>query len=249
MESRQEVYYGRCLANPSHLTHSEMLSNFDPGRMLADNSLHGSEMQPASRIAVLGLYSSGSTAIAGVLHRLGVNMGPPFWCNSNDESNYNYYEPYGLSKKLRKWWKEPYIKEKTGPSKRIRYFSQWIQEQERASAGRATGAKHPLLSLCGDDLLQAWGQGTKFIWAHRPLQKSIERLKVRGWFQRKVPPEELQTTLWNSLERFFARQNHFCIDFQQMKLKREETIRELADFVRITPTEETVHAAVSFIRQ
>src|SRR6266576_4665725 len=32
-----------------------------------------------TRIAVLGLYRSGSTVVAGVLHHLGVDMGPPFY--------------------------------------------------------------------------------------------------------------------------------------------------------------------------
>lgn len=40
------------------------------------------------RIAVLGLYNSGSTCVAGILDRLGVDMGAPFWASETD----NYYE-------------------------------------------------------------------------------------------------------------------------------------------------------------
>jgi hypothetical protein len=30
-------------------------------------------------VAILGCYRSGSSLLAGVLHRLGVDMGSPFW--------------------------------------------------------------------------------------------------------------------------------------------------------------------------
>ena len=64
-------------------------------------------MGAQARIAVLGLYNSGSTVIAGMLHRLGVNMGQPFWQTSADGAACNHYEPYDLSWHLRRWWDEP----------------------------------------------------------------------------------------------------------------------------------------------
>ena len=68
-----------------------------------------------TRIAVLGVYRSGSTAVAGALHHLGVDMGPPFF--------EGFYESAGLSKQLRRWWDEPRLVEKVG------------QAQARARAG------------------------------------------------------------------------------------------------------------------
>ncbi|MCX6913612.1 MAG: hypothetical protein NT167_11280 [Verrucomicrobia bacterium] len=56
-----------------------------------------------TRIAVLGVYRSGSPAVAGALHHLGVDMGPPFF--------EGFYESAGLSKQLRKWWDEPRLRE------------------------------------------------------------------------------------------------------------------------------------------
>jgi hypothetical protein len=96
-----------------------------------------------TRIAVLGVYRSGSTAVAGALHHLGVDMGPPFF--------EGFYESAGLSKQLRKWWDEPRLREKVSQAKRVRVLAQWIQERERGGV-RWVGMKHPLLSLCGEDL-------------------------------------------------------------------------------------------------
>lgn len=102
-------------------------------------------MGAATMIAVLGLYNSGSTALAGALHRLGVDMGAPFWRDSDDRSPRNYYEPWDLSCRLRSWWDEPEAREAVNQATRVAYLRDW-----RRRAGRCpgpAGAKHPLLSL------------------------------------------------------------------------------------------------------
>src|SRR5436190_16197088 len=108
----------------------------------------------STRIAVLGLYRSGSTVVAGVLHHLGVDMGAPFYGG--------YYESDWVSKQLRVWWDEGgELQEKVQQSKRVKVLAEWMKERE-ASGARWVGIKHPLLSLCGEDLLQAWGEETRF---------------------------------------------------------------------------------------
>lgn len=57
-------------------------------------------LQMRKRIAVLGLYRSGSTMLAGTIARLGVYMGKEFYMD--------FYEPEWLSRQLRSWWNEPY---------------------------------------------------------------------------------------------------------------------------------------------
>jgi hypothetical protein len=86
------------------------------------------------------------------------------------------------------------------------------RNQERAARGAPVGLKHPLLSLSAPDVLAAWGTGTVFVWAHRPLAESIERIHRRGWW-RRLPNmtdalahevrADLQTKLWRSLRAFF----------------------------------------------
>jgi len=98
------------------------------------------------RIAVLGLYRSGSTVLAGVLHHLGVDMGAPFYGG--------YFESDWLSKQLRLWWDEPRLREKVPQDKRVRILSQWMRDREEAGA-RWVGTKHPLLCLSAEDLVQA----------------------------------------------------------------------------------------------
>lgn len=195
-------------------------------------------------IAVLGLYNSGTTALAGALHRLGVYMGPPFWCNSDDNAKSNFYEPWELSCQLRQWWNEPAIRENTDRQTRIVCLANWLQMRQGHHQG-AVGAKHPLLSLCGEDLVTAWGAATLFLRTWRPLEESIARLKARNWF----PPHEdqLQQTLWQALEQFCVRRPHLIIEYHRLRTDPSTVLREIAAYVHLNPTASQWAAAEAFI--
>jgi hypothetical protein len=190
-----------------------------------------------TRIGVLGLYRSGSTALAGILHHLGVDMGAPFY--------ENYYEPLDLSRQLRKWWNEPELTAMTSASKRIAGLKQWIKKRENAGAG-CVGAKHPLLSLCGSDLLQAWGTSTRFIRSHRPLDKSVQSLTRLGWWPNKE--DFVQTTLWNATANFFATQEHLLVDYEAMLENPEREILRIVDYIGVHPTDGQIINAIQSIR-
>ena len=191
-------------------------------------------MKP-TRIAVLGVYRSGSTAVAGALHHLGVDMGPPFF--------EGFYESAGLSNQLRRWWDEPRLREKVSQAKRVRVLAQWIQERERGGA-RWVGMKHPLLSLCGEDLVQAWGPETRFIRCCRPLEDSIDSLKRLG---RKVNGEFLQGTLMTALDRFFAGREYLAVEFADLMSNPRREVERLKEYLQITADSERIESAVRFI--
>jgi hypothetical protein len=188
-----------------------------------------------TRIAVLGVYRSGSTAVAGALHHLGVDMGPPFF--------EGFYESAGLSKQLRKWWDEPRLVEKAGQAKRVRVLEQWIKEREQGGA-KWVGMKHPLLSLCGEDLVQAWGSETRFIRCCRPLADSIDSLKRLG---RSVDGEFLQGTLMAALDRFFAGREHLAVEFADLMSNPRREVERLMEYLSITADAAKIEAAIRFI--
>jgi hypothetical protein len=159
---------------------------------------------PARRIAIVGLYNSGSSAVAHLLAALGVHMG----AHANWAA-----EESDMSKFLRTAWGEPWgLERRFRPEHRVQRLRTWMILEERVARGKPVGFKHPLLSLSAADALAAWGNGTAFVWAHRPLAESIERLHRRGWWRRlpnmtntlvhKVRVD-LQTKLWHSLRAFF----------------------------------------------
>ena len=211
-----------------------------------------------TRVAVLGLYRSGSTAVAGVLDRLGVTMGPP-----------EHYEPVDLSQHLRVWWNEPrarsrvqrlttlarapslpwsrspQLKAMTPASERIVVLADWIEAMERRSRG-PVGAKHPLLCLSGDDLLQAWGESTRFVWSYRELHRSIGSLVGKRWFPGKE--EAMQRSLWDAVTTFFDRQDHLRLEFAAMMTSPHRQIGHLIDYLDLDPRPDQVAAANGFIQ-
>ena len=203
-------------------------------------------MDSTIRIAVLGLYNSGSTAIARMLQSLGVNMGAPFWKCDDDGADNNFYEPADLASHLRKWWDEPRAVECTQAADRISFLRCWIESQE-AARPQPAGAKHPLLSLCPDDLVDAWGPNTRFIWCWRPLDQSITKLKQRGWFIGHA--EALQKKLWAALTRFHSR--HFSmeiLDWGKVQSEPEWAARALATLAEVDRSDAQLKAAARCIR-
>jgi len=166
---------------------------------------------------------------------LGVDMGPPFFKG--------FYESAWLSKQLRRWWDEPHLREKASQATRVRVLAQWIQEREQGGA-KWVGMKHPLLSLCGEDLVQAWGPDTRFIRCCRPLEDSIDSLKRLG---RKVNGEFLQGRLMAALDCFFAGREHLAVEFADLMSNPRCEVERLREYVQIAADRERIDRAVHFI--
>ena len=200
----------------------------------------GRDTMKATRVAVLGLYRSGSSAVAGVLHHIGVDMGAPFYRD--------HYESRKLAARLRRWWSEPYGTEAYPRSERVRKLGDWVAFLEMGGATHV-GAKHPLLSLCGDDLVEAWGPEVKFIWTDRPLAESIASIKREAWWGGNEPAmEHIQRQLWDEVHRFFSRQEHLRIEFADTLADPERQIRRIAEYVGIQPDEARIAAALAWVR-
>ena len=193
-------------------------------------------MVDSKRIAVLGLYRSGSTAVAGAFHHLGADMGAPFFGG--------YFESAWLSEQLRRWWNEPRLEERSSRTERVRVLARWVKEREQAGA-TLVGMKHPLLSLCGEDLLAAWGEKTHFIWCHRPFEESLASLRSVGWSGENS--DLLQRTLWTELQRFFAARDHLQIQFSDLMADPGGEISRLVAALDIHPSDDQIAAAVRFI--
>ena len=190
-----------------------------------------------NRIAVIGLYRSGSTLAAGLLHRLGVDMGAPFWGD--------YYEPADLSEQLRRWWDEPLLEPTVNAEHRVAALREWVERRE-VSPHAFVGAKHPLLSLSGPELVEAWGTETRFIWTYRPLKDSVDSIARLGWWPERR--EGAQEKLWEATHEFFENREHLRISFDDMLDSPNEQIAKLVEFTGLSPTDRQMREAVAFVR-
>lgn len=194
-------------------------------------------MSRATRFGVLGLYRSGSTAVAGALHHLGVDMGAPYWGD--------YYEPYSLSEQLRAWWREPFLEQQVDRSIRVRGLRRWMEDRE-LSGSSIVGCKHPLLCLCGEDLVEAWGPEARFIWTFRPLEDSMESIVRWNWWP--THGKQMQLTLWEAIQKFFAGREHLRIEFAEMMENPQLQMQRIVEYLGLEPTDEQFATAVGFIR-
>ncbi|WP_146393515.1 hypothetical protein [Allorhodopirellula solitaria] len=201
------------------------------------NQIIGEMRKPnVSPIAVVGLYRSGSSALAGVLHRLGVYMGVQFWGN--------HYEEVRLAERLREFWHEPQLIPTCNRNERVTFLKEWLLDQ--CGSGRSNvGAKHPLLSLSCPELEEAWGPRTKFIWSWRELDQSIDSIVRARWNWES--PDRIQRTLWNSLEEASQDYSLYRVGYSKMLTSPEATILSLVEHLELKCDRRMIDDAISFI--
>ena len=197
------------------------------------------------RFAILGLFNSKSTVLAGMMHRLGANMAPPFWMNCKDNAEDNFYEPYDLSWHLRKWWDQPNITEMVSADMRTNFLRRWVELQE-CTGSAPVGAKHPLLTLCWRELLLGWGEDVRLIWAFREFDESVIGLQKRDWF--RGLEKKIQQRLWDELVCLEGSNNKLVrVNWNDVRSNPEWAACHLASLIGLVPTAFQLKTAASFV--
>ena len=205
------------------------------------------ENLPVSTVAVLGLYRGGSSCTAGVLDRLGVHMGRRLM-RKNRFNKRGYFEPIWLARRLRKMYDEPDLRDWMPREKRLSILRRWRESQGRLAASRNTmlGAKHPLLCLAGDDLVEAWGEPLKVIAVYRPLEECLNSLQRTRWWKRR-PRREMLQRLWDERERFLSRHDHLRLDYEDLLKTPAPQIRRMIEYLGLHVEPERVEGACDFV--
>ena len=208
------------------------------------------------RIAVIGTYNSGSSALAQVLYRLGVDMGvdmgAPFWCSSDENAENNFWEPYDMVQKLHEIVHEPSLLMQAPEADLRTYLRAWIEMREaigRPKGIRDFGAKHPILSLFGGLIKEAWGQDTLFLWSRRNINDTKKRFKGRfSWFDGHE--DDMIDNLITSLNHFEKHNRVFKVEWNSlfgMRNEAERLIRQIGSLLTNSPTEQQIQSAISCI--
>lgn len=187
------------------------------------------------RVAVLGTYLSGSSVVAGILHHLGVDMGGPFYGQ--------YFESAELSQALRHWWSEPRLIAAMASRQRREHLKTWITYRQQRSAH--VGAMHPLLSLCGPDIVAAWGEETQFIWCQRPIEDAIISLNRKGWWP---DSERIQKRIYEANSEFFQNHPHIAIAYRSIQTDPENQVLGLAKMLGLQPTVQQVEQSIAWLQ-
>lgn len=143
---------------------------------------------------VIGLHRSGSSVTAGILHKLGVNMGNRLIGYENRGTG--GFEARGLAKICERAYPFPATEPAVDPAVTKRQLRAWLDHRMREAAHRGTiaGGKYPHLCFLVDMLLELEPE-SRFIHIDRPLEESIRSLtdrsaKARGWL--RAAPEQCE---------------------------------------------------------
>jgi len=212
---------------------------------------------PVKYLAVVGTGRSGSSALAGVLSKLGVWMGP----------HLGGFEPTGghedrdLAKLCESLY--PFPSTERQPAKGLPHLvANYVAARRAEAAARGTiaGGKYPSLAALGRELRAAVPDGLAVIRCVRPLDESIASLRTRVKTPESVasfgPVTDEQC---ETLQRFLAdRVDAFCasvppawrrdVAYADLIADPRAVIARLTRFLRINPTPEQIEAAVAHVR-
>ena len=200
-------------------------------------------------VAVMGPFSSGTSAIAGVLHRLGVAMGTSF--EAPDATNYSgHYEAKELAIMCRQMFQEPWMTERCNSTERQSLLRVWAMIHTRSNLHKSSivGGKHPSFCLMGNELTQAWNE---------PVVVSVERdeneicssLLRRNWGWPLDVCINITRELLKSQRLFTSTYPRVIrLGYNDLRCNPRSVITRLCSKLELRPSQESFETAVSFIR-
>ena len=133
-------------------------------------------------IVVLGPWCGGTSAVAGVLHHLGVFMGADFvWAYRGPHET---WEDSLLSKLCVRALTEPGAQLQISADSFKTELRSWADQHRLAArtVGRRPGVKHPLLCASVDFIREAWGPVVPVV-VDRPVPNIMASLNRLGWWK------------------------------------------------------------------
>jgi hypothetical protein len=197
-------------------------------------------------IVVLGPRCGGTSAVAGVLHHLGVFMGTEFSL-AYRELNQSW-EELGLRQLCTRAFSEPGDQLQMEPSLLRSKLRSWAEDHRRAArvAGRRPGAKDPCLCVAVDLIREAWGPIAPVV-VDRPFEKVVASLNRLDWLPNEQERAESTARLIAARDVALASATKVRVDFEDLRAAPVPVIRRLADELGLDVTEAQVAAAADSV--
>jgi hypothetical protein len=235
------------------------------GQSNINGRVHDQRFWPSSReasqlrrsekpfVAVIGLHSSGSSALAGMLYYLGLHLGNQLGgYYGTDPQNSCGFEAAGLAQICEQAIPFPQTVVCLEPDAIVQRLETWIRNRRREAdrRGLIAGGKYPMLCRLGPYLQQIEGDKLLIIDCQRPLDESISSLI------RRLPqpnPEILahhQRWLWDGKQEFLAQfpeDGKLTVKYAELLAQPRVVAERLISFLNIKPTEDQVTCAVRYV--
>lgn len=197
-------------------------------------------------IAVIGPFRSGTSAVAGTLHHLGIPMGRNFHTPKPSNPK-GFYEAVMLTRMCRNFYKEPYLIENKmfTQEQRIQQLQQWALS--RSAEGKIIGAKHPTLCVMIPEIVQAWPK-LKIIRVDRPIEESQNSIRKWQWWAEKAIQEVIPSMVNRRNNDLLSINNPvLAIAYSDLLDRPDEIIGSIIEFCEIHPSRKQREEAIKFI--
>jgi hypothetical protein len=197
-------------------------------------------------IVVLGPWCGGTSAVAGVLHHLGVFMGADFvWAYRGPHET---WEDSHLSKLCVRAFTEPGAQLQMDARSFEAQLRIWADNHRGAAriAGRRPGVKHPLLCVAMDHIREACGPVVPVV-VDRPVPNVIASLNRLGWWKDEQERAESTAHLIAARDQALAGAATVRVDFELLRATPSDVVRRLADELDLTVTEAQLKAAAESV--
>lgn len=191
-------------------------------------------------VMVLGLHNSGSSALAGVIHKLGVSMGD-LWAPAAHDKNGGGFEARYLAKLCERLMPFPSTQLKVPERAVAPALLKWMNSRK----GIRLGMKYPHLCYFAQFL-----PDVQVIHADRPLAESVRGLQRRErgrTCERKC--RTIQTYLEGHKRAYLQSHDHLNVKYADLLKDPRGQIERLCHYLDISPTETQMEEAEAHILQ
>lgn len=210
-------------------------------------------MKKIKTIVVLGMHKSGTSMIAGILEKLGVNIGKELlgshW--SNPLGHFENVEFLKLNEKILKEaggsWNNPPEKEKILALRDE--FSAEIQKLVEKEESEIWGWKDPRTNLT-IELFLPYLKNPYFLVCHRDTLAIAKELKERDKMEIREG-ENLTKVYEERINEFFQKYpelKRLDLYYEEVTSHPEKWLKEIINFLKIKPTEQQYNEALNMIR-
>jgi hypothetical protein len=208
--------------------------------------------QPIDRpcCAVMGTYFSGINTLAGAMEKLGLFLGVDLGKPPTPDQPHFFEDTY-LGEICRNSYTEPWLEEQNTTVDRTNHLRRWagLQCKHMQKEIPLVCGKHPVLSLMGAELLEAWNS-PKFICVDRDHGESYESMKKVSWCWHPSAAQYTFNRLADAREVFFEKYQPplLRIHYDTLKSEPEKILSELCDFLHHVPSAQQRKNALELIR-
>jgi len=196
-------------------------------------------------IFVAGSYGSGTTALTGMLDKMGIASLPPHF-KTNDPRTPNSFESMAFRRLVTSFADESTLtKDKSKAAEFVQGLRSLIRQADGGSAD-AVVLKMPLASICITQIIEAVDPYVLLI--HRPIDEIEASRKRRNWTPNlgAIGAQIIYSTLFSELA--FMKKSYLAISYHDLQEGPRREMLRITNFCGLSEINNRIDDAIGFVR-